>query len=159
MNRSWIDRSDASYNQVYQALINLVSRREHSRLEIKQKLLQKEYPSQLIEQAISHCCECDYINDARYCASFIRIKANKGFGLGRLTMELKQKGISAEQIQQALDELALDWYQIAQQCYQKKYGDKQIDDYKERQKRQRYLFSRGFDSDQVRFAVAQHQSS
>lgn len=153
MNHNKIDRSDASFNQVYQAVINLVSRREHSRLEVKQKLLQKAYPPQLVEQAISSCCESDYINDTRYCSSFIRIKSNKGFGLTRIKMELKQKGINAERIQQSIEELELDWFQLALQCYRKKYASVAICDFKERQKRQRYLFSRGFDSEQVRFAI------
>lgn len=155
MNRNWTNHSDATYNQVYQAVINLVSRREYSRFEISQKLLQREYPAQLIEQAISYCCESDYINDARYCLSFVRIKASKGFGLTRIRMELKQKGIPNELVQQALEELELDWYQLALQCYQKKYASKASGDFKEQQKRQRYLYSRGFDGDQVRYAVAE----
>lgn len=152
MKLSLIDNSTASYNQVYQSAINLVSRREHSRFELQQKLHQRKFPSAHIEQVVLYCCESGYVNDQRFTQSYIRIKAGKGLGLKRIQMELQQKGIDSEQIRRALDELELDWYELAKNLYQRKYPSPQPDDFKSKQKRQRYLFYRGFDSEQVRYA-------
>lgn len=152
MRQSLIDNQTASYNQVYQSAINLVSRREHSRLELQQKLQKRNFPQAHIDQVITYCCDSDYVNDQRFTQSFIRIKAGKGLGLNRIKMELQQKGIANDLISLALDELDLDWFELAKSLYQRKYPTPQPDDFKSRQKRQRYLYYRGFDSEQVRYA-------
>ena len=72
----------------------------------------------------------------------------------RIKNEAYQKGISADLVQTIVEELEIDWYLQAQSAYNKKFSDTNNSlDFKEKAKRMRYMSYRGFNHDQIEFAM------
>ena len=80
--------------------------------------------------------------------------AHKGYGEVRLTLELRQKGIDSEQIKQTLLAAEIDWFEVARQVKEKKFGAAYEVSFAKRAKQQRFLQYRGFNFDQIHFAVS-----
>jgi regulatory protein len=64
------------------------------------------------------------------------------------------KGIDRALLETVVDELEIDWFELAQEAYNKKYSTTPANlEYKEKAKRVRYLMYRGFSYDQINFAM------
>jgi regulatory protein len=129
--------------------VDLLSRREHSRKELQQKLLQREYLAEEISEVINYLVDNNYLSDERYSESVFRLRVNKGFGKYYIEQELRQKGISNSLITALEQQQMIDWTAQAAVAYQKKYADITIKDQKEKAKRIRFLQSRGFSTDEI----------
>lgn len=132
----------------------LLGRQEYSRKELTQKLKMKDADDDFIEQLLSWCESLGYIDELRYCESFLRRQINKGLGQKRVLAEATNKGVDRAQLMALIEEQEIDWFELAQQTYQRKYGvgDKQLD-YKEKAKRVRYMMYRGFGYEEINFAM------
>ena len=136
-------------NDIRVAAMNLLARREHLHEELLQKLLKRFGSTSLsdIQQALVALAEEGLQSDTRYIDSYIRQRSGRGYGPERLRQELRQKGVSGEQLQIALDGADVDWWNLARQCRLKKFGPEQPQDFKDRAKQLRYLQYRGFGGD------------
>lgn len=132
----------------------LLGRQEYSRKELTQKLKMKDADDDFIEQLLSWCESLGYIDEHRYCESFLRRQINKGLGQKRVLAEATNKGVDRAQLMALIEEQEIDWFELAQQTYQRKYGvgEKQLD-YKEKAKRVRYMMYRGFGYEEINFAM------
>lgn len=85
---------------------NLLSYRERSYYELKDRLLKKGHKEKLIEEALDILKTLNYINDERFARKWIknRIK-NKPRSRLILKKELQKKGIQQELIKRILNEL------------------------------------------------------
>ena len=122
-----------------------LSMREHSVKELNDKLVRKEYQKLSITAVLQECLDHNYLNDARFSEVYWRSRARKGFGPIKIRMELKHKGISAQLIDQGMQQEELDFDTVVKRVYEKKYKGKTIEDFKDKMKRQNYLYQRGFD--------------
>ncbi len=127
--------------------------REHSVKEITDKLTRKEYQADSIEIVVKECLKDNYLNDQRFAEIFWRSRARKGFGPNKISMELKQKGISPSMIDETSQQEDLDFNQVVKDIYLKKYKKAAISDFKDKMKRQNYLYQRGFDSELIRVVI------
>ena len=136
-------------NDIRVAAMNLLARREHLHEELLQKLLKRFGSTSLsdIQQALVALAEEGLQSDTRYIDSYIRQRSGRGYGPERLRQELRQKGVSGEQLQIALDGADVDWWNLARQCRLKKFDSVQPQDFKDRAKQLRYLQYRGFRGD------------
>ncbi len=134
-------------NKCYASALRMLARREHSQLEIQQKLQQKDFEHADIQKTIALLIEQGYQSDERFAEAFIRMRYNQGKGPIKIVLELKQRGVDQ------FDLSVYDWRDRAKQVAQKKFGSEAPKDYKEKAKRQRFLQSRGFDFEQIRYAV------
>jgi regulatory protein len=132
----------------------LLGRQEYSKKELAQKLRMKDASEDYIEQLLSWCESLGYIDEKRYCESFLRRQINKGLGLKRVLAEATNKGVDRAQLMALIEEQEIDWFELALETYQRKYGlgDKQFD-YKEKAKRVRYMMYRGFGYEEINFAM------
>ncbi len=81
----------------YQTAIDLLSRRDHFRRELVEKLRTRNFPTNEIEESISRCEELDLLNDERVAHRFIEVRAaERGWGPHRLAAELRQRGVAAD---------------------------------------------------------------
>jgi regulatory protein len=81
----------------YQAALDLLSRRDHFRRELEEKLRHREFSNEDIEAAAARCEELDLLNEARVAARFVEVRAvDRGWGPHRLAAELRQRGVAAE---------------------------------------------------------------
>lgn len=128
---------------VRRAAMDLLARREHGRVELARKLRQRGAPPDLIEQALDRLCEQGLLSESRYLESFVRSRANAGYGPLRIREELAQRGLPRADIEQALRESGFDWEEQARELWQRKFGQLPADA-RERAKQGRFLSYRGY---------------
>lgn len=88
---------------VYYVALHSIQNRFRSIQDLKEQLIHKEYPMELVEEAVSKLIEQGYLNDQEYAKSYIHtqmITTNKG--PFRLEKELLEKKIPLEFIQEGL---------------------------------------------------------
>jgi regulatory protein len=129
------------------AAMNLLARREHSRCELKQKLRKRFDDDELIDQQLDRLSEENLQSDSRYAESFLRQRINRGHGPMRIRQEMRQKGISDDEISAALEAEEPDWFVLAEEAYQRRFGALPPEDIKEKAKRSRFMQYRGFGLD------------
>ncbi len=134
--------------------INLLSRREHSQKELIQKLLVREFHQDDLAEVIEHLLAKNYLSDERYAESVIRNRVSRGYGWRFIKSELNQKGVNSSIISAALQEQDIDWYLQAELAYAKKFGERIINDQKDKAKRIRFLQYRGFSHDEINAALS-----
>lgn len=131
----------------------LLSRRDHGIHELQQKLSAKEYSSEDIEIAMKFCSEHGYLDDFRYAKSLVRQHIAKGHGKLRIVQALRYKRVSDSDIDSAFSEEEVDWYQLAKTVAVKKFNNEKAQDQKAYAKQVRFLQYRGFDFEQINYAL------
>ena len=125
---------------------------------MQQKLRLRQCPEDEIAAAIAHCLASDWLNDQRFAASFLRLGVSKGHGWQRICFDAKTKGIHIKLIEQAEQGAPHDWFALAKELAQKRFGDRHgilpEVDYKQRAKWFRYLQYRGFSFDEINYALS-----
>ena len=122
--------------------LNLLSRREHSRVELQRKLsAHTEDPQELID-LLDELAQRGWLSDARFAEALVHDKQAK-FGTSRLAYELRERGVEESVIRDQLAELKDSELERAQQVWQSKFGTLP-EDAKARAKQIRFLQSRGF---------------
>ncbi|MDC1387900.1 recombination regulator RecX [Gammaproteobacteria bacterium] len=131
---------------VYNKALDLVSRREHSRYELMQKL-NKRYPNTtlIIEDALDKLETNKILDDERFAEMYLNSRARKGFGPKKIEMELHSKKVDSFFISNAVEAYE-SWLENAQRELKKKFKDQKPTDYQSKMKQKQFLFSRGFSS-------------
>ena len=127
----------------YSSALKMLMRREHSKLELFNKLQLKGYDDEIIDSAITQLTEQNYQSDERFAEAFILMRFNQGKGPVKIASELKLRGISSFNLSD------FDWFKSAKKIRKKKFGDLASSDFKEQAKQKRFLQSRGFSLDQI----------
>jgi regulatory protein len=151
-----IDSSDQikkEYKRLMAKGIRLLSMREHSVREIIKKLSLKCESLDLVYAVVDELLANKYLSDQRFTETFVRSRQNRGFGPNKIKMELSQKGIENNLIDDYLDVNSAIWYESAEQQYLSKYGDGPIEDYKTWAKRARFMQGRGFSMEHIQAVV------
>ena len=130
-------------SKCYAAALKMLMRREHSKLELRQKLNLKDFDDADINDSISLLVEQKYQSDERFSEAFILMRFNQGKGPIKISMELKSRGISE------FDLTLFNWFELAKDVKYKKFGDSKFLDYEEKSKQKRFLQSRGFGFDEI----------
>ena len=144
----------SNYSRCKNSAIYSLAMREHSRQELYKKLIQKEYSEDIdLNKLLDELEECGYQSDQRFTESFIRYRVSRGQGKVKISNDLKMRGVSASLINKSIQQADVDWFALASQLREKKYGENIPDDYKERAKQMRFLSSRGFDTEMIRYAI------
>ena len=131
----------------YACAIDLLSRREHSQLELWAKLEKREFPQEQIEKALEQLITRDYQSDQRFLEDFVRSRVLRGKGPLLISQELRQRGVDRSAFEAHCHECEIDWYEVAEQTYLKKFGEIAADSMRERAKRVRFMQSKGFPGD------------
>lgn len=140
-----------SASTVLTAAIRLLSRREHTRTELNQKLTRRGYATADIAAALNQLAANTLQSDRRFCRVYIR-QYGQRFGDFRLRAELGKRGAAADDINAELAAAALaPEHERAAQVLQKKYPDGLTS--AERQTAQRFLTQRGFAGGSIRAAL------
>ena len=129
---------------VYNKALDLVSRREHSRHELMQKL-NKRFPETMpiIEEALDKLVLNNILDDERFVEMYLNARARKGFGPKKIEMELYSKKVDSMFVTNAIE--AYDgWMENAENELRKKFKGIKPTDYKSKMKQKQFLFNRGF---------------
>ena len=132
--------------EVFNCAQALLARREHSQLELKQKLLKKDFDEQVINEVLHKLIELGYQSDERYTSVCLRSRANKGYGPNYIRNYLNQRGISIILINESFYDCQVDWFECIERVWHKKFNS-MPQDLKEQAKQQNFLYYRGFDTE------------
>ena len=127
----------------------MLSRREHSAFEIRDKLLKRDFEESEIEQAITELQQGGWLSDERFAEAYIRMRQIKGFGPIRIAIELNERGVKESIVDAYMCADNDRWQQTLEQQYLKKYKNRPIEDYNDKAKRIRFLQYRGFALDVI----------
>lgn len=133
--------------------IGLLARREHAQAEIKRKLRDRGYDSELTLEVVDDLTRQRLLSDERFAEMFIRSRAERGQGPVRLRAELRQLQIPVEQIDRHLAAARVDWTELARSVRLRKFGKQLASSLSERAKQVRFLQYRGFTAAQIRAAL------
>ena len=80
----------------YQKALDLLSRRDHFRRELVEKLRHRGFPDDEIDAALGRCEDLGLVDDQKLAARFVEVRAaTRGWGPHRLAAELQHRGVSA----------------------------------------------------------------
>ena len=130
-------------NKCYAAALKMLMRREHSQLELSNKLQLKGFDDADIKHSTDLLIEQKYQSDERFTEAFILMRYNQGKGPVIISFELKKRGI------ESFDLSNFDWFELAKEVREKKFGKNLSLDYKTQAKQKRFLNSRGFNFDEI----------
>jgi len=105
---------------INEVAIGLLSRREHSILEIKRKLKQKSFEDDEIEQVVQRLLENNLLSEERFTESYINMRKRKGYGPVRIAQELRQRGVDTDFFESFLDRSNVEWRHVMQRQHEKK---------------------------------------
>jgi len=90
--------------KAFSAALRLLSRRDRSETELRQKLEQFGFSHSAIVTAVEKCREYGYLNDNRYAAERARSFMRTGRGVGlKIMLDLRRRGIDENIVQQAME--------------------------------------------------------
>ena len=92
--------------------LEYISRRRMSCKEIERKMLDKGYDEDTAAYCVQWLLENRFLNDESYAGAIVRHYAAKGYGPGRIRMELNRRGIDRELWDSAFEELPEDTAKI-----------------------------------------------
>ncbi|OGT49155.1 MAG: hypothetical protein A3E82_09405 [Gammaproteobacteria bacterium RIFCSPHIGHO2_12_FULL_38_11] len=130
----------------YDKAIDLLSRREHSRLELKQKLMQRNFSEEEINVTLDQLIKNNFQSDERFSESYVRHRKQSGFGPLKITAELIERGITNALISVVIDLNADEWREQMITLWKRKFSDASRD----KPKQFRFLLSRGFSAEMIR---------
>ncbi len=91
----------------------LLSHRQRSVQEIRERLRKKNFSASIINQTIKYLSGLNYLNDRDFARAWVCSKiASSYVGLSMLRYQLKQKGISDELIDETIDTHALNYDEV-----------------------------------------------
>ena len=128
---------------VQHSALTLLQRREHSVMELRRKLLQREFAADHVDAVLQSLREQGLQSDARYAECYLRSRAEKGYGPMRIRQELRQRGVNEDLIGQTLAVAEYDWSEQARKVLAKKFGQP-AEDFAEKAKQLKFLQYRGF---------------
>ena len=129
--------------------LNMLARRDHTKLELTQKLKSKGHTSTDIATIINELETKKMLHEARFVENFIYWRRNRGYGPERIRQELIQKGITDEAIAEHLEIADNDWSADLRKVWQKHFKGKYPDNYKDKARQMRFLHNRGFTGEQI----------
>jgi regulatory protein len=135
------------------AAVRLLARREHGAEELKRKLAAKGHDAESVERVVEKLGAKRLVSDDRFVKTFVYHHAKRGQGPVRIRAELRQQGIEAGLVDQALAGTDMDWNRLAAEVRRRKFGASVAVSRSERAKQARFLQYRGFTADQIRAAL------
>ena len=130
--------------------MDLLARREHSRLELYQKLKQRQFEPDVINSELDKLLDEGLQSDERFAEAFLRSRIDKGKGPNIILSELSQRGIdeliASNVISNITDE---EWNDLAYEAMNKKLRNEAELDYDKQLKLMKFLSNRGFTRSQI----------
>ena len=132
--------------------MDLLARREYGRSELCKKLISKGFAPTSIEPVLVELEAENLLSETRFVESFVRSKMAHGYGPLHIAQALRQKGVESSALTAYLEEVDIDWSQLASEVRQKRFGTNLPQTPQAKAKQMRFLQYRGFTSDHIRAA-------
>ena len=145
--------------RVRNSAMRLLARREHSRAELRGKLVGRGFEDNSVEELLQGLENQGLLSDERFAMSLIASRAEKGYGPNRISLELRNRGVSEELARDALAKAEVDWEQRVTDHVVRKFGSDPAQTFPEWARRAKYLERRGFGQDAIRLAIGNFERS
>ena len=139
--------------------MRLLARREHSRAELRGKLVGRGFENDSVEELLQGLEDQDLLSDERFAMSLVASRAETGYGPNRIGLELRNRGVSEELAREALAKAEVDWEERVTDQVARKFGSDPAQTFPEWARRARYLERRGFGQDAIRLAIRNFERS
>jgi len=146
-----VDAQESPFKLALRRVLARLARREHSEQELRQLLA--DIPETVVEQVLLHCRQQGWLNEARLVEQAVHSRAARGQGPRKIAFELGQRGLDNEAIRDQLATDALDWFALAAQLARRRQGAAPLD-LPARRRLMGFLQRRGFNQEQIRYALA-----
>jgi len=123
--------------------LRYLSRREHSRQELRKKLLPYAESDIELDELMAKLEAQSWLSDERFAESLVRRKSER-YGSLKIVDELKQQGIEGDSLLEIKERLKVSDAMRAWELWQRKFDSTVTKDPKEKSKQMRYLVSKGF---------------
>lgn len=144
------------YAAARSAAVSFLAMKLRTAYEVSQKLSDMGYGEATIEKVIDNLKEINYIDDYNYACKYISEKSKlKPKSVKLLSMELKQKGITDDIINNTFENFELDEGEVALELLRKRFSKYTVLDEKMIQKMKTFLAGRGFSYSQISKAVTE----
>jgi len=135
----------SEYNKCLASAQRSLAMREHSRYQIKNKLINKGFEKKIVNDVLQELLESGFQSDKRYTEEYIRYRQNIGYGVKKIISELKSNGISSSIISEYLNNF-IDDYDVLFKLASGKILNENLNDQKILAKYINHFKYRGFDS-------------
>jgi regulatory protein len=132
--------------------LRALAAREHSRAELARKLAAHVGEGDDLNAVLDELSAKGFLDDQRAADALAHRRGAK-LGTARVVQELKAKGVDAEAISVAAEQLRTTELERAREVWRRKFGSPAVDA-SERGKQMRFLVQRGFSAEVVRRVVA-----
>ena len=139
--------------ELRRAALDWLARRDYSKADLTRKLRRKFGEEPDLAELFQWLEEHRFLDETRYLEVMIRSALERGHGLLRLRQEIRQRGIDPVLAERRLSALEVDWFALAGQVRQRRFGGKPVSDPREKARQLRYLQYRGFTGEQCFHAL------
>ena len=145
------------FDKGYQVALRFISKRMKTEAEVRKKL-NTSCPDQVTRKVIERLKDDGYIDDALYVDCYIRdrMKFNP-MGRHRIKMELEQKGIKRDLVENSSEYLAIDEKEVIEGILETKLKGCDISEEKQKRRLLGYLVRRGFSFEAINQVLARHR--
>ena len=130
--------------------MRLLACREHSRAELRRKLMGRAQNPELIEKVLDTLEASNALSERRFAEAYIDSRVGRGFGPLRIQAELLDKGLNSELVARCLDARDFRWEHLLQQTATRRFGHEPAREQREQASRARFLEYRGFSPAHIR---------
>ena len=134
--------------------MDLLARREYARAELERKLAAAGFDADVAADVLQRLVDEGLQSDRRFVESFVQSRINQGKGPVRIRADLGQRGIAMGLVDDVLGESGADWYALARETREKKFGRSQPVEFRDKARQMRFLQYRGFEPEQIQAAVS-----
>jgi regulatory protein len=136
--------------------LRLLARREYSAEELRRQMLRHGLGAEPAERVLQGLQADGYQSDQRFAGMLLRHCFQRQQGPERVRQTLRLAGVSDTISRVALAEFDGDWFELARQLWQRRFGATgQVPDLRERARQFRFLSGRGFTRDQIEYACSE----
>lgn len=170
--------ADDPRRPLFSRALRVLAAREHGREELRSKLLVPPAPwpkrgeegrrqradivqgvapekpdEDMLEDVLDALEREGYLSDERFAESFVNMRARRGHGPVRIKNDMKQKKLATDKISDAFEACETDWFELARDVRERKFGEIVPTDFKEKARQMWFLQSRGFEMSQIQYAL------
>ncbi|NJN46579.1 MAG: regulatory protein RecX [Candidatus Competibacteraceae bacterium] len=136
--------------EIRRTAIQLLTRREHTVLELQHKLAQRGFAAPDIDNVLAELISEDLINEERFAEVYAHSRADKGYGPLRISRELRERGVSEDIVTAVLSGFDDFWMPKLAALQRKRFGAELPRDIAGQAQQARFLRYRGFTLEQIK---------
>lgn len=128
--------------------VNLLARREHSRVELGRKLARHAEEGDDVEALLDDLAARKLLSDARYAEARAHTLSPR-YGTARIVHDLRRQGVSDALVHEVTESLRETEFERAREAWRKRFGNPP-ETLQARAQQTRFLAARGFDGEVIR---------